>query len=83
MKGIKKLNIRYYALFRECAGKTEESLETIAKTPRELYKELASKYNFPAEPDSLRVAINDEFKEMDRELFPGDRIIFIPPVAGG
>jgi molybdopterin converting factor small subunit len=31
----------------------------------------------------LRVAINDEFADWSRRLGTGDRIVFIPPVAGG
>jgi molybdopterin converting factor small subunit len=31
----------------------------------------------------LRVAVNDEFCEWSAPLQPGDRVVFIPPVAGG
>jgi molybdopterin synthase sulfur carrier subunit len=31
----------------------------------------------------LRVAVNDEFGDWSQELADGDRVVFIPPVAGG
>jgi len=31
----------------------------------------------------LRVAVNDEFADWSRPLGAGDRVVFIPPVAGG
>ena len=35
-------------------------------------------------PALLRVAINDEFCDWSQPLAePGDRVVFIPPVAGG
>jgi len=31
----------------------------------------------------LRVAVNEEFSDWQRPLEDGDRVVFIPPVAGG
>jgi molybdopterin converting factor small subunit len=31
----------------------------------------------------LKVAVNDEFRDWDTPLAAGDRVVFIPPVAGG
>jgi molybdopterin converting factor small subunit len=31
----------------------------------------------------LRVAVNDEFADWSQPLAAGDRVVFIPPVAGG
>jgi molybdopterin converting factor small subunit len=31
----------------------------------------------------LRVAVNDEFRDWTVPLASGDRVVFIPPVAGG
>src|SRR5262249_50439570 len=42
----KNLKVQYYALLREQAGKSDESLITGASTPRELYEELKSRYPF-------------------------------------
>jgi len=83
MKESKRLNIHYYALLREKTGKTEEDIESFAATPLELYKDLAKQYGFPPDFRSIRVSVNEEFQSMDTALCSGDRVIFIPPVAGG
>ena len=75
--------MQYYALLREQAGRREEALLTAARTPRELYTELSSRYPFSLAPEVLRVAINAEFGEWSTPLADGDAVVFIPPVAGG
>ncbi len=83
MEKPKVLNIHYYAMLREKAGKREEDIESFAATPQELYKDLSGEYGFPQDSRSIRVSINEEFQSMDTALCSGDRVIFIPPVAGG
>ena len=41
-----------------------------------------ARYGFPKLP-SLKVAINDEFRDWHAPLADGDCVVFIPPVAGG
>lgn len=79
---MKTIHIEYFAILRECAGTQTEFLETAAGTPEELYQELLSRYPFPAAA-TLKVAVNDEFGSWDMPLNDGDRLVFIPPVAGG
>ena len=79
----KHIKVQYYALLREQAGRSEETLVTAAGTPRELYDELKSRYPFSLAADMLRVAVNAEFGEWSRPLADGDAVVFIPPVAGG
>lgn len=78
-----EIRVQYYALLREQAGRSTENLATRARTPRELYAELAAKYPFTLPADMLRVAINAEFGDWMQPLRPGDAVVFIPPVAGG
>jgi molybdenum cofactor guanylyltransferase len=78
-----QLKIQYYALMREQAGRSEETLETSASTPDELYRELAVRYGFTLSRDQLKVAVNSEFSDWSRRLNIGDAVVFIPPVAGG
>ena len=80
---MKTIHIQYYAALREQRKCTEETVQTSAITPSDLYKELKAKYNFTLSENILRVAINDEFKDWTTPLQSGDRIVFIPPVAGG
>ncbi len=79
----KQINVQYYALLREQAGRSAEALVTAARTPRELYEELRARHPFSLAPEMLRVAINAEFGEWGQSLADGDSVVFIPPVAGG
>jgi len=79
----RRLTVQYFALLREQAGRGAESLVTAARTPRELYAELARRYPFTLDPAVLRVAINSEFGDWSASLAEGDTVVFIPPVAGG
>jgi molybdopterin converting factor small subunit len=83
MNEPKKLTVKYFAVLREKTGKSQEEIETLANSALELYVGLANKYNFPLESSSIRVSINEEFRNMNDILHSGDSIIFIPPVAGG
>jgi molybdopterin-guanine dinucleotide biosynthesis protein A len=80
---VRTLTVEYYALLREQAGRREEQLQSAARTPRELYAELARRYPFTLPARLLRVAINAEFADWEQPLAEGDAIVFLPPVAGG
>ena len=77
------IRVQYYALLREQAGRSDETLTTSARDPRELYAELSRRYPFTLPVDMLRVAINAEFGDWTQPLKAGDAVVFIPPVAGG
>jgi molybdopterin-guanine dinucleotide biosynthesis protein A len=79
----RQIRVQYYALLREQAGRSDETLTTRARTARELYAELAARYPFTLPAGMLRVAINAEFADWSQPLAPGDAVVFIPPVAGG
>jgi molybdopterin-guanine dinucleotide biosynthesis protein A len=78
-----QLKIQYYALMREQAGRSEETLETSATTPADLYTELSARYGFTLSREQLKVAVNSEFSDWSRKLAANDAVVFIPPVAGG
>ena len=80
---LRSINIQYYALLREQAGRSSETLDTTASTPRELYEQLRERYPFSLAPEMLRVAVNSEFSDWGQRLNAGDSVVFIPPVAGG
>jgi molybdopterin-guanine dinucleotide biosynthesis protein A len=81
--GARHINVQYYALLREQAGRSSESLVTRAVTPRDLYLELKGRYPFSLAPEMLRLAVNSEFGDWAQPLREGDSVVFIPPVAGG
>lgn len=78
-----EIEIQYFAVLRERAGTSREVVQTEATTTAELYDELAARHDFGLPQAMLRVAVNDEFVEWSRPLVSGDRVVFIPPVAGG
>jgi molybdopterin converting factor subunit 1 len=78
-----RVGLRYYALLREQAGRVSEVVDSAARTPAELYAELAGRHGFRLAPAQLRVAVNSAFADWDRPLADGDEVVFIPPVAGG
>ena len=79
----RQIRVQYYALLREQAGRSDETLSTRARTAGELYAELSARYPFTLPAGMLRVAINAEFADWSQPLAPGDAVVFIPPVAGG
>ena len=60
--------MKYFALLLEQAGRSDESLTTSARTPRELYEELRKRYPFSLAPERLRVAVNSEFGDWAQQL---------------
>ena len=78
-----RVHVQYFALLREQAGRGDEALDTTAGTAALLYEELRARYRFSLPPAVLKVAVNDEFAPWDQPLLAGDRVVFIPPVAGG
>jgi len=80
---MNEIEVQYFAVLRERAGTNREIVQTAATTAAELYDELAARHPFGLPQAMLRVAVNDEFAEWSRPLKAGDRVVFIPPVAGG
>ena len=80
---IKTIHIYYFSILKEESKSTEETIETSANTPSALYEELDEKYQFSLSKNSIKVAINDEFKDWSTPLKSEDVVVFIPPVSGG
>jgi molybdopterin converting factor subunit 1 len=78
-----EVTARYFAAFREQAGKEIERVATGASTAGELYRELAARHGFADARARCKVAINDELRDWDAEIADGDVVLFFPPVAGG
>lgn len=78
-----KIAVQYFASLREQRGLSVESLDFSGQTALDLYELLRRQHGFAMSPDSMRVAVNDEFKPWPTLLQQGDTVTFIPPVAGG
>ena len=77
------IEVRYVAQLREARGCSVETIKTSASTPRAIYKDLAQKHGFMMSPKHMRVAVNDVIVDWDRPVSENDRLMFVPPVAGG
>ena len=73
----------WYSILRDEAGRDEESWDLPGGTAADLYRRAFARHGFTLPADRLRVAVNDSFSEMDRNLSDGDRVVFIAPVGGG
>jgi len=78
-----KLNVTYYAMFREQAGCSGETIDADSADAVELFDLLKEKHGFSMRRSHVRLAVNDAFVDWDTSLSEGDSIVFIPPVAGG
>lgn len=78
-----QVHVQYYAVLREQAKRSEETVQTGAATPAALYDELRARHGFALARAQLRVAVDGEFADWNAPLADGARVVFIPPVAGG
>lgn len=83
VRNIKTVRVDYFALLKEQRGLASEKFETECATVQELYEELQKRYGFSLKHTSIAVALNDEFADWSRALCESDKVVFIPPVAGG
>ena len=77
-------HVRFFAILREQAGCATFEVSSAAADASQLYAELQQRFPglvFPAH--LLRVSVNERYASMDAALNPGDRVVFIPPIAGG
>jgi molybdopterin synthase catalytic subunit len=80
-----RVNLLYFASFRDAAGLAEQVRELPAGARvRELWESVAREVPllaaFPAMPPA---AVNREYVDGDTVLCDGDEVAFLPPVAGG
>lgn len=78
-----QISVRYFALLREQRGLSTESVRTDCTSAGALYDELRRAHGLSLPPESLKVAINDEFTAWSTPLKDGDTLVFLPPMAGG
>lgn len=80
-----RVNLLYFASFRDAAGRGEEVREVSPGTRvADLWKTISGEIPrlgaYPAMPPA---AVNHEYVGGDTELHDGDEVAFLPPVAGG
>ena len=80
-----RVNLLYFASFRDAAGKGEEARELpdgarVADLWRQVAREVPRLSAYPAMPPA---AVNHEYVDGETVLRDGDEVAFLPPVAGG
>jgi molybdopterin converting factor small subunit len=80
---VKTLTIRYFALFRENAGVSEETLTLAAETAADVFAATAERHGSSEPQGHCKVAINDVMADWQSPVNDGDVVLLFPPVAGG
>ena len=80
---MKRITVRYFAMFREHAGVGEETLELDATTARDVFEATRARHGSAEPKGHCKVAINDAMAEWDSPVDDGDVVLLFPPVAGG
>ncbi|MFK2826930.1 molybdopterin converting factor subunit 1 [Bacillus sp. B190/17] len=75
------INVLCFAHLKEQVGKEQVELQHNELTVRELLNELNEKYSIHT--DTLIVAVNEEYADLDDMIQSGDTVALIPPVSGG
>ena len=80
-----KVNVRFFALYRERAGASERSWQLPGgATLADLLREIRAAYPGLAPPTvDIVAAVNEEYAEGGIVLREGDEVALIPPVSGG
>ena len=80
----RQIKVRFFAILREQAGASTLAVDTAAPDAAALYAELQQRFPGLTFPSSLlKVSVNERYVEPTTPLAAGDRVVFIPPVAGG
>ena len=80
---MKRITVRYFAMFRENAGLGEETLELDVATARDVFAATRERHGSSEPEGHCKVAINDHMAEWDAPVEDGDTVLLFPPVAGG
>ena len=78
------INVLYFASLADEANCQQETVSVEQSTSlTELYEQLSQKHRFSRPQAELRVAVNDYFAKWTDQIYDGDSVVFITPVAGG
>ena len=80
---MKRITVRYFAMFREHAGLSEETLELDAATAWDVFEQTRIRHGSAEPTGHCKVAINDEMADWSSSVDDGDSVLLFPPVAGG
>ncbi|MFC0524795.1 molybdopterin converting factor subunit 1 [Pontibacillus salicampi] len=76
------VKVLLFAQFQEAAGRESVEIDAAGQPVSHVKSVLKENYGL-LELDHAKVAVNEEYTDMDRELQDGDTVAIIPPVSGG
>ena len=79
----KSITVRYFALFREHAGISGETVSLEADTAADVFASLKHRHGSTEPLGHCKVAINDAMADWSTPVHDGDVVLLFPPVAGG
>jgi molybdopterin converting factor small subunit len=80
---VKTITVRYFAMFREHAGVSAETLTLAAATAADVFAATSERHGSSEPKGHCKVAINDVMASWDSPVQDGDTVLLFPPVAGG
>ena len=80
---MKTITVRYFAMFREQAGVSEETISIDAATAADVFEHTRDRHGSHEPTGHCKVAINDEMADWTSPVNDGDTVLLFPPVAGG
>ncbi len=80
---MKTITVRYFAMFREHAGVSEETLSLDVATAAEVFAATRDRHGSTEPNAHCKVAINDVMASWESPVSEGDTLLLFPPVAGG
>lgn len=80
---MKTITVRYFAMFREQAGLSEETLSLDVSTALDVFEQTRSRHGSSEPIGHCKVAVNDEMVDWSFTVSDGDTVLLFPPVAGG
>jgi molybdopterin converting factor small subunit len=84
MPSSRQIHVRFFAILREQAGCSALNVDTAAPDAAGLYAELQGRIpGLTFSATLLKVSVNERYTDLSVALNAGDRVVFIPPVAGG
>ncbi len=80
---MKTITVRYFAMFREHAGVSEETLNLDVANATDVFVATRDRHGSSEPKGHCKVAINDVMASWDMPVNDGDTVLLFPPVAGG